>query len=330
MTRSPATGAAKKAPVAFYFPGPSGSHISTPRSNSASNGTLMKKSSILMFVAVALVCSSLPAFAANKDMIQLQTQVQALQEQMARMQQSFDERMGVMRNLVEQTTDNVNKMSVSVDNLNKSLQQQNADAAGRLDQVSGQVQSLHDSVDELKARMTNVSKQLSDMAASQQNANPNGNLNQAPPPGGAANIQAPPADVLYNNALRDYNAAKYQLAQQEFADYLKFYGNTDLAGNAQFYVAEIEYRQGNYQQAVTEYDKVLEQYPGGNKAPAAQLKKGFALLESGQKDAGVKELQSLIARYPRAPEAAQAKDRLRKAGAAPSTASRKPGAARPR
>ena len=290
----------------------------------------MKKSFILTFAFFVIAGTSLPAFAVSKDMIQLQTQVQALQEQMARMQQSFDERMGVMRNLVEQTTDNINKMSVSVDNLNKSLQQQNADAAGRLDQVSGQVQSLHDSVDELKARMNNVSKQLSDMAASQQNANPNGNPNQAPPPGGAANIQAPPADVLYNNALRDYNAAKYQLAQQEFADYVKFYGNTDLAGNAQFYIAEIEYRQGNYQQAVTEYDKVLEQYPGGNKAPAAQLKKGFALLESGQKDAGVKELQSLIARYPRAPEAAQAKDRLRKAGAAPSAASRKPGAARPR
>jgi tol-pal system protein YbgF len=259
-------------------------------------------------------------------MIQLQTQVQALQEQMARMQQSFDERMGVMRNLVEQTTDNVNKMSVSVDTLNKSLQQQNADAAGRLDQVSSQVQSLHDSVDELKARLAKVNKQLDDMVAGQQNLNTN---LPAPAPGGAANVQAPPADVLYNNALRDYNAAKYQLAQQEFADYVKFYGNTDLAGNAQFYIADIEYRQGNYQQAVGEYDKVLEQYPGGNKAAAAQLKKGYALLEIGQKDAGIKELQSLIARYPRAPEAAQAKDRLRKAGAAP-TASRKPAAAKPR
>jgi tol-pal system protein YbgF len=277
-------------------------------------------------VLLAAICFiSLPAFAANKDMIQLQTQVQALQEQMARMQQSFDERMGVMRNLVEQTTDNINKMSVSVDTLNKSLQQQNADAAGRLDQVSSQVQSLHDSVDELKARLAKVNKQLDDMAAGQQNLNGN----QPPAPGGAASIQAPPADVLYNNALRDYNAAKYQLAQQEFADYVKFYGNTDLAGNAQFYIADIEYRQGNYQQAVVEYDKVLEQYPGGNKAAAAQLKKGYALLELGNKDAGVKELQSLIARYPRAPEAAQAKDRLRKTGATP-TASRKPGAAKPR
>ncbi len=285
----------------------------------------MKKPSPSLLIA-AVFCISLPAFAANKDMIQLQTQVQQLQEQMARMQQSFDERMGVMRNLVEQTTDNINKMSVSVDTLNKSLQQQNADAAGRLDQVSSQVQSLHDSVDEIKARMAKVNKQLDDMVAGQQNLNGN----PPPPPGAAANIQAPPADVLYNNALRDYNAAKYQLAQQEFADYVKFYGNTDLAGNAQFYIADIEYRQGNYQQAVVEYDKVLEQYPGGNKAAAAQLKKGYALLEIGQKDAGVKELQSLIARYPRAPEAAQAKDRLRKAGAAPTAASRKPGAAKPR
>jgi tol-pal system protein YbgF len=283
----------------------------------------MKKSFLFFSVAIAVVCASLPAFAANKDMIQLQTQVQALQEQMARMQQSFDERMGVMKNLVEQTTDNINKMSASVDTLNKSLQQQNADAAGRLDQVSSQVQSLHDSVDELKARVAKLNKQLDDMSAGQQNLNAN------PPPGGATNIQAPPADVLYNNALRDYNAAKYQLAQQEFADYVKFYGNTDLAGNAQFYIADIEYRQGNYQQAVVEYDKVLEQYPGGNKAAAAQLKKGYALLELGNKDAGVKELQSLIARYPRAPEAAQAKDRLRKAGATP-TASRKPAAAKPR
>src|SRR3954470_22462093 len=312
MTRSRATGADRKAPVAFSSLVPPAPPFSTPRSNSASNGTLMKKSSIFLFVAITLVCTSLPAFAAHKDMIQLQTQVQALQEQMARMQQSFDERMGVMRNLVEQTTDDINKMSVNVDTLNKSLQQQNADSAGRLDQVSSQVQSLHDSVDELKARMNNVSKQLSDMAAGQQNLNTNPNQ---PPPGGAANIQAPPADVLYNNALRDYNAAKYQLAQQEFADYVKFYGNTDLAGNAQFYIADIEYRQGNYQQAVVEYDKVLEQYPGGNKAAAAQLKKGYALLELGQKDAGVKELQSLIARYPKTSEAAQAQQRLTQLGA---------------
>jgi tol-pal system protein YbgF len=239
--------------------------------------------------------------------------VQGLQDAMARMQQSFDERMGVMKNLIDQSTDNLNRMTTAVDALQKSIQQQNTDTAGKVDQVSGQVQALHDSLDELKARMAQVSKKLDDMTAAQQNL-PAGGAPGAP--GGAqtpqAQNQAPPADVLYNNALRDYNSAKYPLAAQEFSDYLKFYSNTDLAGNAQFYLAEIEYRQGNYEQAVKDYDTVLEQYPGGNKTAAAQLKKGFALLETGDRQAGVRELHSLINRYPRSPEAAQARDRLKR------------------
>src|SRR5947209_4651810 len=287
------------------------------------------KTKACFYASLALcLLAAAPAFGVSREIVQLQTQVQALQESMARMQQAFDERMGVMKNLIEQSTDNINKMTSAVETLQKSVQQSGADSGNRVDQLSGQIQALHDSLDELKARVAKLNKQIDDMNAAKENLQPGAPT--ATPPAQPPQAQAPPADILYNNALRDYNAAKYQLAQQEFNDYLKFYGNTDLAGNAQFYVAEIEFRQGNYPQAVTEYDKVLEQYPGGNKAPAAQLKKGFALLESGQKDAGVKELQSLIARYPRAPEAAQAKDRLRKAGAAPSAASRKPGAARPR
>jgi tol-pal system protein YbgF len=286
----------------------------------------MKKTYVLAIVfALALgALAPSPAVGASKEIIQLQTQVQALQDQMARMQQSFDERMGVMRSLVEQSTDNINRMGAAVDGLQKGLQQQNSEAGGRVDQVSGQIQALHDSLDELKARVAKVSKQLDDMNAARENLAQQAAMTSSFPGQSAApgaQLQAPPADVLYNNALRDYNAGKYQLAMQEFADYLKFYGNTDLAGNAQFYIADIEFRQGDFQQAVVSYDKVLEQYPGGNKVPAAQLKKGFALLELGQRDAGTRELNSLIARYPRSIEASQARERLRKLGP---TASKKP------
>src|ERR1700747_2256017 len=123
-------------------------------------------------LVVLLVAAALPAFPVSKEIVQLQTQVQGLQDQMARMQQSFDERMGVMRNLIEQSTDNINKMSNSVDALQKALQQQNNDTAGKVDQVSGQIQALHDSLDELKARVAKVSKQMDDMTAAQQNLTP--------------------------------------------------------------------------------------------------------------------------------------------------------------
>ena len=270
---------------------------------------------VLYLAALLLTFSSLPAFGVSKEIVQLQTQVQNLQDQMAQMKQSFDERMGVMKNLIEQSTDNINKMTGAVDTLQKNLSQQNTDNGGKVDQVSGQIQALHDSLDELKARVAKLSKQIDDMNATHQNLP----VSTPTPP----QAQAPPADVLYNNALRDYNAGRYDLATQEFGDYLKFYSDTELAGNAQFYVADIEYRQGNFQQAVTDYDKVLEQYAGGNKTAAAQLKKGFALLELGQKPEGVRELNSVIQRYPRSIEASQARDRLRKLGAVPA-ASRKP------
>lgn len=266
----------------------------------------------LAFVAVFLV-SSQPAFGVAKEIIQLQAQVQALQDQMARMQQSFDERMGIMRSLIEQSTDKMNQINTSLGDLQKTLQQQQHDVSGRSEQLSGQIQALNDSVDELKARLAKVSKQLEDMQAAQTNLPAAGASSQPPP------AQAPPPEVLYNNALRDYNSGKYDLAGQEFADYLKFYSNTDLAGNAQFYLADMAYRQGNYEEAVKGYNTVLEKYPGGNKAAAAQLKKGFALLELGRRNDGVKELESLITRYPRSLEAQQARDRLRKIGATPRT-----------
>ena len=284
----------------------------------------MKKQSFIVLLALLLftVCTSHRAAAADtkSQLIQIQTQLQLMQDNMARMQQSFDERMGVMKDLLTQQIDNVNKMGNTVQNLQKTLGQQGSDSVNKVDQISGQVQALHDAVDELKARLAKVSKQLDDMQTAQQNiaTPPAGSQPGGVSPGGAANNipQAPPADQLYNDGLRDYNSNKNDLASQEFTQYLQAYGNTDLAGNAQFYLGEIAYRQGNFSGAVQAYNKVLDQYPGGNKTAAAQLKKAYALLELGQRDAGVQELRSLISRYPKSPEALQARDRLTKLGAA--------------
>src|ERR1700720_4350749 len=269
----------------------------------------IQRYSLVLVLWAAFVAGSKPAWAVNKDMVQLQTQVQDLQDRIAHMQQSFDERMGVLQHLIEQSTDRANKVAASVTDLQTTLQKQQTDTGAHVDQLSGQIQALNDTLDELKARLAKVSKQLEDMQAAQQNvaAQQSQQMQQQ-------QVQAPPPDVLYNNALRDYNAAKNDLAAQEFADYVKYYPNTDLAGNAYFYLADLEFRQGNYQQAVKDYDQVLQNFPTGNKAPAAQLKKGFALLELGQKDSGIAELRRLIQRYPRSNEALQARDRLRKLG----------------
>jgi len=273
----------------------------------------MKLNRILFVLALFTICIA-PAYGANKDIVELQTQVTQLQQQMTQMKQSFDERMGIMRNLLEQNTDATNKVTTAINGLQASINKQQQDRSGQGDQLSGQIQALNDTMDELKVRLTKLSKQLEDMQAAQQSMAQQQSQAQQQ---AQAIAQAPAPDVLYNNALRDYNGAKNDLAIQEFNDYIKFYPNTDLAGNAYFYLAEIQFKAGDYQKAVPNYDLVLQNFPSGNKAAAAQLKKGFALLELGKEDEGTQELKHVIQRYPRTNEATQARERLRKLGPAP-------------
>jgi tol-pal system protein YbgF len=189
------------------------------------------------------------------------------------------------------------------------------------------VQSLNDSVDELKSRIAKLDKSIQDLQAQTQNTpqNPSSGTpagampatNGAGASGPAAN-QAPPMQETFQAGVRDYNAAKFEVAVGEFQDVIHYYPMDELAGQAQFYLGEIAYRQQNYPDAVKAYNNVLEGFPGSPKAPAAQLRKGLALVQEGKKDAGIRELRLLVQRHPQTPEAAQARSKLNGLGARPS------------
>ncbi len=291
----------------------------------------------LLAVAVAVaVCGYAPAkaHAANKDIVELQTQVQQLMDAVQRLQSTVDAKFGLIQHLVEQTADNANRVSASVDALQQKLNAQTEALGGKLDTASGQVQSLNDSVDELKSRMAKLDKAIQDLQSQLQNiqnppattppgqqpATP-GVTPPAPGPGGPNAAQggpppvqqapqAPPLQETYQAGLRDFNTGRYQVAQGEFQDVLTYYPQDDLAGNAQFYLGEIAYQQKDYATAAKDYTAVLEGFSGSPKAAAAQYHKGLALLQSGKRDAGIRELRALIQRHPQTPEATQARAKL--------------------
>jgi len=95
---------------------------------------------------------------------------------------------------------------------------------------------------------------------------------------------------------------------------LKNFPTSDLAGNAQFYLGEVDYAQSNFQGAVTEYDKVIFEYPKGHKVGAAMLKKGMAEAKLGQKASAVRDLREVVRRFPASDEARQASSRLKELG----------------
>jgi tol-pal system protein YbgF len=223
--------------------------------------------------------------------------------------------------------------------LQKSVQDVQANSGARLDTMSTQVQGLSDNLEEIKSRLGKLNQQLVDVqntiqsldakisggsvqpSSTSGSAPSGGSASSAPPPssgGGpaAASAPAPSADTLYSNGLRDITSGKYDLARSEFEDYLKYYGDTDLASNAQFYLGEIAYQQRQYSQAVTEYDKVITTYPKSFKLAPARLKKGMAMIELGQKTNGVKELREVVKRYPGTEEERRARARLKELGVA--------------
>jgi len=286
---------------------------------------------VTAFVLAAMLLTSLPAHAASKEMVELQTQVQQLLDMVQRLQSTVDSRFGLVQHLVEQSTDSINQMNATVTAMQQKLNAQSDATNGKLDAVSGQVQSLNDSLDELKSRIAKLDKQMQDMQATMQTMqaqtaqqSAGGQPGAAPAdgsmaapgsqPAGQPQASAPPLQDTYQGALRDFNAARYDVATSEFGDVLHYYPNDDLAGNANFYLGEISYRQQKYRDAVKSYNAVLENFSGNPKAPAAQLHKGFSLLQLNQKEAGVHELRSLIQRYPQTPEALQARSKLNALG----------------
>jgi len=262
----------------------------------------------------------LPAGAVAKEIIQLQRDVALLQQQLRDLQRSVDEKTAVLKTLVEQALDAVNRMNLTVNNLERAVRETQAGAEARVDSLGTQVAALRDSLDELRVRVAKLSEQMIEAQGVLRGVD--ARLASPPPPAEQASESPaapaapaiPSADTLYDTALRDFTTGKYDLARQQFSDYLKHYGETQLAGNAQFYIGETYYQQKNYQQAIAEYDKVLTKYPKSYKLAAAQLKKGYALLELNDRTGGIRALRTVIRDYPNSEEARLARARLQRLG----------------
>ena len=274
-----------------------------------------------------------PVGAVAREIIELQTGVNQLIQGQQAMQTAITQNNAVERTLIEQSIESVNKLSTSMASVQKNTQDFSAASGARLDTMGTQVQGLSDNVADLQARLGKFDQKLTDIQNTLQNVDSK-LASPAPPPipaassapggpgpgpGGALSTSAaPPAssDVLYSNGLRDINGKHYDLANQEFTDYIRFYGETDLASNAQFYLGEIAFMQGQYQQALDAYNKVIENYPKSFKTASARMRKGFCLAELGQKAAAIRELRTVVRQYPGTDEAKRSAAKLRELGVA--------------
>jgi TolA-binding protein len=266
---------------------------------------------------LALLLAPGYTFAASKEIQELQRDVAQLQDQLKALQRSQDDKLIALTTLVQQAINSAQSANSSANQILGGFQSNQKDLenkvvtpvvglSSRMDQMSGDFRMLQQSVSDLTSLLAKLQAQITDLGNSVKvmqapaAAPPPAGGSVTPGPGNAA-AEAPPipATDLYNNAQRDRTSGKLDLAVQEFSDYLKWYGNTELAPNAQFYIAFIHYSQMDYDNAVKEFDAVLERYPdNNNKVPDALFYKGMSLTKMGRRTQGADEFKELLKRFP--------------------------------
>ena len=296
----------------------------------------------LLRLAVLTLTFSSFSFAVNKDLVEMQRELEA---RIDSMQQTLNTKIDVLTGMLQaiqndsrRTADQVASMQDTLANgVAKSLAPV-AGVSNKVDAMGDDVRSLKDSLAELSARLERMDAKITDLKNQIQ-------IMQNPPPapgtgapgatgapgqtGQPGQTSGPPAgmsaDRSYTDALRDFQTGKTDLAYNEFQQYLSYFPNTELAANAQYYLGEIAYNRGDYAGAVKAFDAVLERYPENPKTPDAHLMKGMALLKSRQVSRAVQEFRALVQNYPHTDDARKAQEQLRElhASAAPPPTARK-------
>ena len=261
-------------------------------------------------LSLALLLGTRPAHAVSKDMIQLQTQIQQLQDSVARLQQSNDERMGSLKDLVQQSADQTNKVAGIVDALQHQMQAQGESGGGKIDQISGQVQSLNDSLDEIKARLGRLEKLMHDVQGQQQSmsaalpspgtpsAGPTPPDSGLPSTGAPASSTTPPDSLGSNVPETPSRRGKPTAGTPADAATLGSVNSTTPPPDQLYKAALGDYMSAKYGLSQSEFGDFTRAYPDNPLAGNAFYYQGEMDYRGARYGAAVKDYDRVLEQYP--------------------------------
>jgi tol-pal system protein YbgF len=255
---------------------------------------VLRRALAAVFLAGAFAVPS--AVAANKDIERLQIQIASLQGQVADMQRTAEDTLKEMKRL------------------NEALAEQNAFLRRGVQDRRLQDEAISSTLKDLTDRMSEIVERMQTAAA----APPPAPVVATPPvpgepaqPAPAPAAAAPPAPrELYTQAYADYARGNFDLAIQEWQEYLRNYPDTDLSDNAQYWIGECLYSKSLFADAVEAWNELLRQFPSSDKVPDARYKKGLALERLGRRSAALVEYRFVADRFPNSEAGRKAREKL--------------------
>ncbi|MDA7086034.1 tol-pal system protein YbgF [Pseudomonas sp. SA3-5] len=188
----------------------------------------------------------------------------------------------------------------------QQMQQEIAQLRGMLEEQQNEIQRLKQ---EALERYQDLDRRLSSGAASSaatQNSPTGGAAgaigNSAAPTGQAPGNGAaadPEKEKLFYDAAFDLIKAKdFDKASQAFTAFVRKYPNSQYAGNAQYWLGEVNLAQGDLQGAGRAFAQVSQSYPQHAKVPDSLFKLADVEMRLGNTDKARGILQQVIAKYP--------------------------------
>ena len=266
---------------------------------------------LLLAAALGLVWA-VPAFPVAKEILQLQRDMAQLHIELGQLKRQYFERMAVLEELMKQSLEETKRMTQRMAVIDRSIAQQGesmvkpvTSMSARVDTMAGEFDGLTAQMEALISRLSKVQREVADIK---------NHLTTLPPPGtgfdegtlSPSTNSAPPSpmpnvaasETLFNAALMDFNRGNYELARQEFQDYLRDHGQSVRAVEAQYHLGALAYQQENFEEAIHNFDLVLERYPEGTITPDAQYKKGMSLMKLNRLDEAAGEFRTVVQRFP--------------------------------
>ena len=262
----------------------------------------MKKSFLnRLLVGSLLIALPLAAAAQSKDqrekidrmavqLEEIKTELVLLQRQTQAMQDTYNKTMGEMNTLIVQMGDNI----AAVRRAQSAISTNTGDTSGQISAMGERVTATNNRMERLSEQFASLKKLIEDI------------------PKMPTFTQLTPgnAEQLFAAAYSDYSRGNFDLALSEFRQYVETFPSSELADNAQYWIAEILLAQKKTPEAVVELEKVAQVNPAGDKVSLALYKRGSLLLEMGKKDEAVAQFLVLVKDYAKTPEASLATQQL--------------------
>lgn len=283
----------------------------------------MKHTFYLCLLSMLLVASNSAEGGTKEELVRLQSDVLALQNQIRSLEQTFSDQTQGLKSLVVQLNDQTGRMNLLLERVSSLLETQAEGGKSGDETVLQEMAKISVKLDDTTTRMSALAQQISDLKIQTKPLS----SDSAQKEYSASSQSGLTEDAIFNQAFTDLIQGNFDLAIQGFTAYIRNFPTSAKAGDAQYNIGEAYYNQDRMDQAIAAFTRVLNDYSATGKAASSLFKRGKAELALAMKDRATADFKALVQKYPSAPEADLAKAELAGLGinqAKPAPARRQP------